>query len=216
MVRRSRRHLDLLQTIDMEPDFKRHPDEVHSSKMRDRPMHKDEIVRVCEILDVNPAGIVAELRNQLRSFSGLYEDKQDSSQFSTNELFYLSRHCNDALRLDAEDVDIYDKIADWGGKLQIVTEDDEHHVEVVEKGKADWKDSWDDSQRFESYEMYRLSGRHFDNGRRHRLMVLRGQDPDSCKYRGSVVLERPKDYGPYKQWRKKSYVREVTPVTGGD
>lgn len=220
MVSRWRRHLDLLQVIGMEPSFNNHPDEHSSVKMRDRPLHKDEIQRVCKILGLDTDGTVPDLRDRVRdeyfddynygTWRNPKESKQGTSQFSTDELFRLIGVIKSVLRLDAAEVDIWDDLPDWGGELHIVTEDGEYDVEVVEKGRASWKDSWGDTQRYDSYECYKLAGRYFEDGRRHRLMVLRGLDTDECKYRSSVVLERQVDYGPYQRWKKQTYVQEVT------
>lgn len=198
----------MLQVINMEPEFDEHPNEVSHVKMTERPMHRDEIVRLCKILGIDHDGTIPELRDRIRAVV-INRDKAGSSRFSTRELWQLVGAAKTSLRLDADEVDIYDEIPQWGGQLSIVTEDGEHDVEVVDKGKASWKDRWGDQPNYSEYEMYVLAANHFDDNRRRRLMVLRDLDYDQCKYRGSVVLERKVDYGPYQRWKKQSYVQEV-------
>jgi len=218
MVNRWRRHLDLLQMIDMEPNFTHHPDEHSSAAMQDRPMHKNEIQRVCRFLDLDTDGTVPELRDRLRDeyipkdCFGTWRDPKDekagSSEFSAIELRRLTSEVKYARRLDAKEVDIWNDIPTVSRELTIETEDNTYTGEFVGKQRDPWKDSWGD-ERYSEYEMYRLAGHRFSDGRQRRLMVLRDLDTDACKYTGSVVLERKRDYGPYERWKKQSYVRSI-------
>lgn len=210
MVRRATRFFDLMDRLDYE-----HPDDPPGDRFGrvrwKKTVPKEAMVEIAEKLGVSTDGTKPELRSRIMTeVLGREPNKSSNSKWSTSDLFRVIRALSEALRLDAGEVDIWDDLPDWGGQLQIVTEDGEYDVEVVEKGRASWKDSWGDTQRYDSYECYKLAGRHFEDGRRHRLMVLRGLDTDECKYRSSVVLERQVDYGPYQRWKKQTYVREVT------
>ena len=218
MVNRWRRHLDLLQMIDMELNFTHHPEEHPSAAMQDRPMHKDEIQQICRFLNLDDDGTLPELRDRIRdeyidssrfgTWHNPKDEKAGSSEFSTTELRRLTGKVKRARRLDAEDVDIWNDVPTVSRELTIETEDNTHTAEFIGKQRSLWKPRWGD-ERYSEYEMYKLAGRHFDDSRRRRLMVLRDLDVDACKYTGSVVLERKRDYGPYEHWKKQSYVRSI-------
>lgn len=210
MVRRATRFFDLMDRLDYD-----HPDDPPGDRFGrvrwKKTVPKKAMVEIAEKLGLNTDGTKPELRNRIMTeVLGREPNKSSNSKWSTSDLFRVIRALSEAQRLDAEEVNIWDKIPKWAGKLTIVTEDGEYDVEVVDKGKASWKDSWDDPPNYSEYELYKLAGRHFEDGRRHRLMVLRDLDYDQCRYRGSVVLEKQVDFGPYQRWKKQSYVQEVT------
>lgn len=184
-----------------------------SSRLRYRRFRKsvpkEAMVEIANRLDIDPSGKKPELRLRIiEHVHGFETSKSGETTWNTNELYRINRALHNASLLKADEVDIWD---DVGAKslITIVTPDETYEVEIVEKGRSKWAMSWPDPPSYEEYEMYKLAGRHFDNNRRHRLMVLRGLDYDECKYRSSVVLEQPVDHGPYKRWRKLTYVQDV-------
>lgn len=208
MVRRSTRFFDLMDRLDYD-----HPDDPPGDRFGrvrwKKTVPKEAMVEIAEKLGLETDGTKPELRHRIMTeVLGREPNKSSNSKWSTRDLFRVIRALTEALRLDASEVNIYDDLPDWGGQLHIVTEDGEYDVEVVEKGRGGWK--WDDPQNYSEYEMYKLAARHFDDKRRHRLMVLRDLNYDQCRYRGSVVLEKQVDYGPYQRWKKQTYVQEVT------
>lgn len=217
MVSRWRRHLDLLQAIDMEPSFDKHPDDHWSTKMRDRPMHKDEIQQVCQILGLDDDGTVPELRDRIRET--IFEDKrygtwrnpQDSkagtSQFSTSELLGLIRAVNHELRLDFEDV--WPEIDDVFMEGDVVRIDGEEYViDNFYDGPHDGTVA-EKELPLDEFVCVEFKGGENKHDRRYRLVMMNELDMDECKYNHSVVLEKARDFGPWKRWKKDSYVKEV-------
>lgn len=209
MVRRATRFFDLMEKIDYD-----HPDDPPGDRFGriryEKSVPKDAMIQIAERLDIQSGGIKPELRDQIRQdILNRPSNKSPVTILSSNELFRVIRALNHNERLNAVDVDIYDELPQWHGSLVISTEDhDELSVEVFSKGKGAWK--WGEPQRYSEYEQYMLADRDFDDGRRRRLMVLRDLNTDECRYNSDVVLERTVDYGPYKHWKRQSYVTEVT------
>jgi hypothetical protein len=177
----------------------------------EKTVPKEAMVEIAGKLGIDTSGDKPELRQRIREHSHSHgSEKSPESKLSTNDLLRIRLALNRALRLDASEVDVYDDLPKWGGNLVVTTEEhDELEVEVVDKGKASWKDHWGDEPNYSEYELYKLAGRHFEDGRRHRVMVLHDLDYDQFNYRGSVVLEKQVGYGPYQRWKKQCYVREV-------
>ena len=213
MVSRSRRLLDLLQVIDLEPNFNKHPDEVSHATMANRVLRKEEIQRVCEILDLDDFGRVPELRDRIREeyFSGFRygtwrhpkDGKKGTSEFSTGELRKLNSLCRKAQRMTPREV----PQIEYGDILEIITCDDKFEVDVIDEERGTWRPHWGEKA-YDSYDLYELSCPRWD--RNKRLMVLHDLNTDVCRYDNAVLIEKPRGYGPYKHWKKDEYVWDIS------
>lgn len=187
----------------------KHPDTTTSSRMRDRPMHKNELQELCDVLGLDADGTVPEMRDRIRdgyipsSFFGTYrypkDSKKGTSQFSTSELRRLTGEVLSVQRLDFEDVQFSYPIESGD---TIVVNGTEYEVEIWSEGPKGGTKAHKELP-LDHYVSFQ-----FKNCRK-RLMLIDGLDTDECQYDHSVVLERAFDWGPWKRWRKDSYVTEL-------
>lgn len=199
-MRRGVRLFDLLKRLDeVDPDIGYYDvDSDRRDSLDHRSVHKDEMIEILGIIgeptDWSDAK-VPELRDEIRDIINYKTRKSGSSQFASRELYNINRAIDSAQRLEAENIDIRwlsligDTITVNGVNYTV----DDAHVN---------QDAHPDAL-YESYDMIELSPD------RWRIMVLYDLDTDECKYKSSVVLEKAHDYGPYKRWKKDSYVKSI-------
>jgi hypothetical protein len=180
-----------------------HPDDPPGNRFGLNHWHKtvpkEAMVEIAERLDVDKSGNKPALRQRIRKAAiGHESQKSANSKLSTSDLFHISCAVTYSQYLDADDVDIYDELPEWGGTLVVNGEE----YDVTQKSRGMWQDSWEAEPRYDAYEIYYL------DSKRTRLVVIRGRT-DQCRYDHSVVLENAVGYGPCKQWLQDESVTEV-------
>lgn len=197
MARRSLRMHDLLQELGFEPDFTRF------ERNFDRTVRKDELQELATEFGLSDEGTVPELRSRIRDHlvdeHGVWTntvDKEDTTSFSTRELFVISRALEDESRMSADDI-----IQELGTK-EVTTR---HTVKVngEEKEVTQYGHiSNAEAPGFDEALMWYF-------GNRERLILFFDWDPDECSYHESAALEYKKGYRPHEHWKKDSYIYDI-------
>lgn len=208
MVERWRRLLDLLQTIDMEPTFDKHPDEHRGVRMSRERLYKGELLEACLMLDldVDAENTMAQMRRELREHLELNESKSMHSILSNREMFKVGRAINEYRTMEAHEIvaethpgqDPTEDRIHFGWDQRIEINGEEYTVQ-----RTKWTDDVHEDAGYEAFSSVML------DDDRTRMVLFFGWDPDNCRYRHSAALEERRGYEPYKRWKKVDYIKDI-------